>query len=85
MKNYDKILNDIYRRLYEESTPSVNWEELKVSEEAKQDRFFLNYEIPEEVYDKILEEEINKHKLMKYQKQLIRNTICLGCSPKFKK
>lgn len=83
MKNCDKILDDIYRRLYDESTPKRNWDKLKVSEEAKQHNFFLNYTISQEVCDNIIEEEIKKHKLMKYQKQLIKNTIYLGCSPKF--
>ena len=77
-------IEDIYVRLYAESTPPADWNKLKESGEAYQERFFMKYELPVETMDRIIEEETKKHRFYPFQKQMIKNTVYLGSSPKSK-
>lgn len=79
------VVDKIYNRLYQISTPSGDWEQMKASGETKKEDFFNNYTVPQEKFDAILEEEIKNHKLHKYDAQRVKNTVYLGCSPKFEK
>jgi hypothetical protein len=80
-KKEEGIILDIYRELYKESTPIGDFDKLISSE--KKDVFFMDYEIPEETFFKILESHLKGKRITKLKKQAIRNTILLGCSPKF--
>lgn len=85
----DTALLHCYRQLYAHSTPAANFD--KLLEEAKTNQFgqkvidFMSYELDEELFRDILEQTIVDYKIKNYQKQMFRNTIFLGCSPKFKK
>lgn len=80
-KKEESIILDIYRELYKEATPIGDFDKLISSE--KKDIFFMDYEIPEETFFKILESHLKGKRITKLKKQAIRNTILLGCSPKF--
>lgn len=84
----EKILHEIYRRVYAVSTPSVDWdfllENAAINKNGQKEIPFMNYECEEEVMDKILETVLKEYKVPKYRKQLFKNSFYLGCSPKTK-
>jgi hypothetical protein len=88
MKEYN-IIWDIYRELYKEATPSADFDKLvedaPINKRGEKDIGFRNYEISESVYNKILNKHLKGHRITKLKQQMIKNTILLGCSPKFKK
>jgi|LakMenEpi03Aug12_release.lakeMendotaPanAssembly.Ray.scaffolds.fasta_scaffold1673646_1 hypothetical protein len=85
----DQIIWDIYRELYKNSTPSVDFDELvNAAEENSEGQKvipFNDYEISEEEFNRIIEEQLKGKRLTKLTKQRIRNTCILGCSPRFKR
>lgn len=85
----DKILLKIYQDLYKASTPSANFDELManapLNERNQKVIDFMAYEISEKEFNEILESNLKGVREPKYRKQMYRNTILLGCSPKFKK
>lgn len=88
MDKESKIVLDIYRRLYKAATPSVDFDELManapVNDRGQKEIDFMSYSLDETVFHEILEDEIKKHKRVpKWRKQMIRNTVCLGCSPRY--
>lgn len=82
------IIYDIYRLLYREATPQADFDELvataETNEHGEKVIDFMAYEISKSKFEYILKSEIAKHKLAKWEKGAIRNTIHLGCSPKSK-
>lgn len=88
MKNWDKILNYCYTRLYNNSTPKAKWKELlanaKTNELGQKVIPFDKYQIDQAKMDKIIQDTIKKFKIKTYNKQAFKNTIYLGCSPKTK-
>ncbi len=84
-----KIIWQIYRELYKASTPSADFDELVNSAEKNKKGQkiipFNDYEISEKDYNEIIDRNIKGKKLTKLGQQMIKNTIALGCSPKFKK
>lgn len=87
-KTYDKELMHCYRQLFAHSTPAASFDELvenaRVNEVGQKQIDFMAYEIDESVADEIIEQTIKDFKIKpKYVQQQFRNTIYLGCSPKF--
>ena len=84
-----QIVWDIYRDLYKYSTPKADFDELvekaTINEYGQKDIGFMNYEIPESLFNEIVEKHTKGRRLTKIKQQMIRNTILFGCSPKFKK
>lgn len=89
MNKIDKTLLKIYQDLYEASTPSANFNDLLYNagynELGQKVIDFNSYEISEEDFENIVKEDLKSVKLPKWVKQQIRNSVLLGCSPKFKK
>jgi len=85
----ENIILKIYQDLYKASTPSADFNELLANagynELGQKVIEFDSYEISEDVFEKIIKEDLKDVKLPKYVKQGIRNSILLGCSPRFKK
>jgi hypothetical protein len=85
----DRAILECYTELFVNSTPSANFKELmdnaEINEKGQKVIDFMAYEIEEEKYDEIIELMINKHKFKGYMIQMFKNTIALGCSPKFKR
>ena len=89
-RTYDKELMHCYRQLFAHSTPAASFDELvenaRVNEVGRLEIDFMSYEIDESVADEIIEQTIKDFKIKpKYVQQQFRNTIYLGCSPKFKR
>lgn len=84
-----KIIWQIYKELYANSKPKVDFDELvnsaEKNEEGQKIIPFNNYEISEEDFNRIIEEQLKGKRLTKLAKQMIRNSITLGASPAFKK
>ena len=82
---YTEVCMPIYRELFKKATPSADFDELIKTGEAKIEGFFDNYYLSNETIDEIIEKHIKgsieKLHLKKYEKNTIRNTILLGCSP----
>lgn len=90
MKNKDdQAIMECYTLLYKESIPSTNFVELvenaKINECGQKVIDFDSYEIDEKLYDSIVDTIIKKYKFKNYKIQQFKNTIALGCSPRFKK
>lgn len=89
MKKEDKILLKIYQDLYKASTPSADFDELAanapLNELGQKVIDFMAYEISEKEFNEILESNLKDVREPKYRKQMYRNTILLGASPRFKK
>jgi len=88
MDKESTIVWEIYRRLYKAATPSADFDELvknaPVNDRGQKEIDFNSYSVDENVFHDIIEDEIKKHKrLSKWKKQMIRNTVCLGCSPRY--
>ena len=89
MKNWDKIINDCYKKLYRLSEPSVDFDMLvknaTVNEFGQKEIPYNDYEIDLKTYEDVLEKAIKKNRLNEFDAQKLKNTIAFGCSPKFKK
>jgi hypothetical protein len=88
MSKDDKILWEIYQKLYAASEPSANFDTLvenaPLNEFGQKEIPYMDYELDEDTFKTIVEDTLKKHKVSKYKRQIFRNTIYLGCSPKFK-
>jgi hypothetical protein len=85
----DKCLWEIYTRLFEASTPKGDFNELV--ENGKKDEHgrihipFMDYEIEPDVMDKIIQDTCKEFKIPKKDREKFKNTVYLGCSPRFTK
>lgn len=89
-KNIDKALMHCYRELFANSTPAASFDELlknsTTNERGQREIPFMDYEIEESKFDEIIDDTIKVYKIKgTILKQLFKNTILFGCSPKFKK
>jgi hypothetical protein len=86
-KKYIEAAMLCYTELYKQSTPSANFQELMdnatINETGQKEIPFLNYEIEEEVCDRIIGSIIKKYKFKDWEAKGFRASIILGCSPKF--
>ena len=86
LNKIDSVCWDIYRELYKHSTPAADFdklvEEASINERVQKVIDFMAYEISVDEMDAIIESELNKHKFTKLDRQIVRNTIYFGCSPK---
>lgn len=84
-----QIIWDIYRDLYKASTPKANFdtlvEEAPTNSRGQKDIGFMNYEIPESLFNEILDKHLKGRRITKIKQRMFRNTILMGCSPKFSK
>lgn len=85
----DKAMWECYRLLYENSNPQANFDELvenaEFNERGQKVIDFDSYEIEEEKFYEIMEVVLIANKIKGYRAQAFRNSVLLGCSPKFKK
>lgn len=84
----EKIILEIYRELYKNSEPKADFDELmKTDQRDSIGRIlikFEDYKIDQTDYDNIVKIILSKYKLQDYEKNMIKNTVVLGCSPCFK-
>lgn len=85
----EKAIHYCYCELFKNATPSADFNELlknaKINKLGEKEIPFNDYEIEQEKLDEIIEKSIKKFNFKSnYYKQLFRNTIYLGCSPRKK-
>ena len=89
-KSIDKAIMHCYRELFANATPPASFDELlknsTVNEQGQREIPFMDYEIEESKFDEIMADTIKVYKIKgSILKQSFKNTILMGCSPKFKK
>lgn len=88
MENYDNVIMDCYKEIYKQSEPPADFEVLLknavIDENGHKQIPFMDYSIDINLMDKIIMECGKKHKLKKWEKQILKVEIYLGCSPKSK-
>ena len=86
-KNIDEAIMDCYRELYANATPPASFDELLKNAttygQGQKVIPYNDYEIEEDLFEKIVKDTIKHYKIKKYIRVPFRNTILLGCSPKF--
>ena len=78
----DKAMMHCYRQLYAHATPPARFDDLPYLD--KESRFFMDYEIEQEVMLEILEQTVVDFKIPKAYRSGFKTTIFLGCAPKTK-
>jgi len=86
-KKENKAIKECYMRLYKESKPSANFQELinNANKNIHGEKIinFRSHEIEKEKFESIVKNIIKEYKIKpKYRAKLFENTICLRCSPK---
>ena len=85
----EEAMRECYRKLYKASTPSADFDELvnnaSIDENGQKVIDFMAYEICEYEFSEIVSDVIKEYKIRSHRQDLFKNTILLGCSPKFKK
>lgn len=87
-KNYDKILTDLYTRLYKAATPSADFAELlknakeetidgKIVKKIDYDSYYLNIDD----YRKIVEDVQKEYKLNAFERSWFAFEAYLGAGP----
>jgi len=83
-----EAIRECYRKLYKASTPSADFDELinkaPIDENGQKVIDFMAYEICENEFSQIVDEVIKKYKIKTHRLTPFKNSIYLGCSPKFK-
>jgi hypothetical protein len=84
-KKLEKLVLDIYRELYKNSTPSADFDELlknaTIDERGEKIIPFMDYYIDKEKFDEIVENKLKTVKLDEWYKRGVRFNVYLGCSP----
>ena len=85
----EEAMMECYRKLYKASTPPVDFDELlknaTINENGQKVIDYNAHEICEYEFFEIMRDIIKQYKIKKHRQDLFKNTILLGCSPKFKK
>jgi hypothetical protein len=80
---------NIYRELYHNAEPSVNFDELfenaEINELGQRVIPFENYFIYENLAQEIVEKHLKGKRLTPLSKSAIKANVYLGCAPMFKK
>jgi len=83
-----EAIRECYRKLYKASTPSADFDELinkaPIDENGQKVIDFMAHEICEHEFSQIVDEVIKKYKIKTRRVTPFKNSIYLGCSPKFK-
>ena len=85
----EEAIRECYRKLYKASTPPADFDELMnnafIDENGKKVIDYNAHEICEYEFSEIMGDIIKQYKIRSHRQDLFKNTILLGCSPKFKK
>jgi hypothetical protein len=84
----ENIMWEIYRELYQKSTPPADFDQLvntaELDELGRKVIHYMDYEITESEFEEIIQKHLKGKRLSQYYKEGIRRNVLLGCSPKFK-
>ena len=79
-KKETEALHECFKRIYENSVPKGDWEELKL----RKDNFFMEHKIDYELMDQIIDSVIEEYKIKpRHRVNSFRNTVYFGPSPKY--
>ena len=82
MEKNDKIIIEIYTKMYKEADPKADLKKMMKSGETKNPDWFLKYYLPQERQEEIIEEVLNKYKIKgSWLKSRFRTEILLGSAP----
>lgn len=88
MNKEDKIIHDIYVDLYKNAIPQGDFEELlanaTINEFGQKVIPYMDYEIYPADYEYILNKHLKGKRITKLKQMMIKNSIHLGVSPRFK-
>jgi len=88
-KKYNDAMMACYIELYKQSTPSANFQELMdnatINERGQKEIPFNDHEIEEELFNNIINIVVKKYKFKNWEARALKNSVLLGCSPKFKR
>mgnify|MGYP007117398910 CR=1 FL=1 len=88
MSREKEIVHDIYQLLFQASTPPADFKQLlenaTVNDKGQKEIPFMDHELEQDKFHDIMETRLKKSRLPKYKKELIKRTVLLGCSPKYK-
>jgi hypothetical protein len=77
----DKIILEIYRRMFNESKPKNSIDKIMKSGEGRMPNFFMAYYLSDEREEKIINEVLKEFKVPKWRWSSFRTEILLGSSP----
>lgn len=80
-KKISEVIGECYRRMYRETEPVGDIDEIKKSGEGKMEGFFMDYYLDQERQDEIMNEVIKEYKVPKCQITMVHNSVLLGASP----
>ena len=75
------ICMEIYRASFKAADPSADFDHLIKIGETKKDKFYMNYYISDSELARIVDKICAKHKLTKFEKNRVSQTVYLGCVP----
>jgi len=82
-KLYNVVI-EIYKKMYSETTPPADWDEMVKSGEVIRQGFFNNYVLDQARSNEIIDQTIKKYKwIKKHEAKKIETTVHFGCSPRF--
>jgi hypothetical protein len=77
MKNHYELMQNIYRQLYREATPSADFDRLLQDHSGP---FFEEHYLAQDRQDEIIREHCKG--MRRGERRMIEATIALGCSPR---
>jgi hypothetical protein len=77
----DEIALEIYAKMYREATPSADIHKIMESGEGKKQGWFDNYYLSLERQVEIINEFMEKYKIVKWKRYKWHSEILLGASP----
>ena len=86
--DFEKLINECVR--YIDMQGKIHFTETPLSKEEcierkwQKDIEYMNYELDENTFKQIVEDKIKMYKLKGIKAEAFKNTIYLGCGPKFK-
>ena len=76
----EKIMFEIYRAIYEKL--GVNFDELIEDGTTKKEKWFLEYHMPNEQQEEIMDSILKTKKIPKWRKDVIKRSLWLGATPR---
>jgi len=85
----ERVLYEIYRRIYAETTPKADfyelWKNAELNDRGQRDIKFDQYEIEDKLMADIIENSLKEFKIPKWRRGSYNVAIYLGCSPRTKR
>lgn len=83
-----KVMLEIYRKAFAASTPIGDFDKLmseaEINEFGQKTIPFMDYELDDDIAQKIINEVLKEYKVPKHKHQMFFTSYWFGCSPKNK-